>query len=121
MEDPLNEGASKEFTPAIGGDKAFPCIELPDYPGLPGLFHLFTTQTGESERDKNDPFRHSDPGIAAHRSVVERSIGIIKKWLILSHTDFISKQSQSDLTLLLRFLAALSNYQVFVDRQQKYL
>lgn len=110
------------FIPSLGGDKAYPCIRLPTIGGAAGgrYWELHCTRTATAEMDeeeaRQDPFRKNDPAICPHRAVVERSFGSMKKWLLLSHKDFISKQSISELNVLVGFVAALTNYSNFKDQ-----
>lgn len=118
---------------SIGGDKAYPFIHLPSG------WSLFVTMTAGEERaisdasdavaetekiyaDKgvsapnfvhsisDDPRRHRDPRLAKSRAVVERVIGSMKEWKILSNISWVSSQSYGLIWKALVIIAALHNY-----------
>jgi len=127
--------SSDDWTYCIGGDKAYPNISLPPD------WHLFVTMTAEEldqsavsfpEHDvgttasessdeghdathddgRNQKInRHKSPKIAKWRSVVERSIGAIKKWKILENFDFLSRVEGDKLLKLLHVICALVNWE----------
>lgn len=101
------------ITPSIGGDKAFPRVKIPDH------WKLHTTRIKASKADLKDIKCVVDPNLAPHRSVVERSIGRLKRWKIWNNQSFLSVQSFSFLSDLLLITAALTNYELFVDRKLK--
>ena len=117
----------------IGGDKAYPHIRIPKD------WELFVTMTAaekeaikEAEQasiDSNELFaqrnldqieyvhninedvkRHRCPKIAKSRSVVERVIGAMKDYRLLTSVSFISKESGKHVYMLVVVVAALCNY-----------
>jgi hypothetical protein len=109
-----------DWTFCLGGDKAYPNIDLPDG------WELFVTMTAEepnldeqpnsNRKKKNENAmdvegRTRSPEIAKWRSVVERAIGAIKRWQILSNLDFISKVDGALLQKLLTVICALVNWE----------
>jgi len=122
-----------DYTFAIGGDKAYPHISLVDG------WSLFVTMTAGSDdaikeaesatassaevmsqqgldipnfihniNDNKQHHRH--PKIARPRSVVERVIGAMKSYQILTNITFISKQKTYTVFKLIVIVAALCNY-----------
>ena len=77
-------GGSANFQLAIGGDKAYP------YMTVPRNWHKYITKSGELPGANPDPTLHFTPEIAKHRAVVERTIGKIKDWLILTRKHYLS-------------------------------
>lgn len=57
-----------------------------------------------------EPWRHRHPKIAIPRSVVERVIGAIKSYKLLTNISFLSKQKPYDVFKLVVIAAALCNY-----------
>jgi hypothetical protein len=108
-----------DWTFCLGGDKAYPNIDLPDD------WELYVTMTADepmsseeasSKRKKNGNVmdadeRHRSPEIARWRSVVERSIGAIKRWQILANVDYLSKIDGALLHKLLTVICALVNWE----------
>lgn len=74
-----------EFQLAIGGDKAYPNMTVPKG------WHKYITKSGEQEAHKMQDNLHLTPEIAKHRAVVERTIGKIKDWHVLTKHEYISK------------------------------
>jgi hypothetical protein len=115
-----------DLTFCLGGDKAYPNIDLPDG------WELYVTMTAEepnleeqpkSNRKKNENVmdvdeRHRSPEIAKWRSVVERTIGAIKRWQILSNVDFMSKVDGELLQKLLTVICALVNWERINGRKK---
>lgn len=104
------------WTFCLAGDKAYPNIDLPED------WELYVTMTADepnpaqelNNRKANvmdDQNRHRSPEIAKWRSVVERAIGAIKKWQILSNLDFMSKVDGELLQKLLTVICALVNWE----------
>jgi len=124
---------SKKTLFCMGGDKAYPNMNLPEN------WHLFVTMTAEdtpttesttSNKTKkstnnastttssnksmligNSTNRHRSPEIARWRCVVERSIGAIKKWKILENIPYLSHVETSQLQKLLTVICALVNWE----------
>lgn len=103
--------SESQITPTIAGDKAYPRIKIPDG------WKLHTTRVKASKADLKDAKCVIDPKVAPHRSVVERVIMRIKKWKIWGKETFLSLQSLSFLSKLLLVTCALTNYEVFIDKQ----
>jgi hypothetical protein len=74
----------QEYHFAIGGDKAYPNIDVPDG------WHVFVTRSGESADNPTSSNFHATPFIAKYRSVVERTIGSIKQFKALLNVVAIS-------------------------------
>lgn len=109
----------KDYTLCVGGDKAYPEIDLPSD------WHVYVTMTAEHqaiESDKssdqssaqflinNDNRRHKSPELAKYRAVVERVIGAMKKFKILLNVEYISQIKDDILHKLLYLVAAIVNY-----------
>jgi hypothetical protein len=123
---------------SLGGDKAYPRIELPKD------WDLYVTMTAEEDNTKGDKDnhmvldtnndnvndmgsekthddmsdhdvsndnRHRTPEIAKWRAVVERSIGSIKRWKILDNVAFLSRVKGPNLRKLLCVVCALVNHE----------
>jgi hypothetical protein len=60
----------------------------------------------------NVPARYRSPEIAKFRSVVERSIGAMKKFRLLLNVAFISRLKHRFLMKLIVIIAALVNYEL---------
>lgn len=93
-----------DYTLAIGGDKAYPNIDVP-----PG-FELYITKSGEDAHGSKKPWVKFSPTIAKYRSVVERSIGQIKSWRILSSKPYMSRIPWAFMRKLLLIICALCNF-----------
>lgn len=105
-----------EFVLTVGGDKAYPEIDLPSG------WNVFVTMTAEHqaiEKPKssdstylinNDNRRKKSPELAKYRAVVERVIGAMKKFKILLNVEFISQIKDDMLHKLLYLIAAIVNY-----------
>ena len=102
------------YTCAIGGDKAYRGIRRPM------AWKNYVTKTAEKEEEKEGKEKTKkkfwwkeytcDPGIAKFRSVVERTIGAMKNWEILSNEALLSQIDGNLLDLLILLIAALTNY-----------
>lgn len=71
------------FQFAVGGDKAYPNMTVPKG------WHKYITKSGEKEASEKSTQLHFSPEIAKHRAVVERTIGKIKDWLILTRKYYL--------------------------------
>lgn len=71
------------FQLAVGGDKAYPNMTVPQH------WHKYITKSGEAEATKKSPQLHFTPEIAKYRAVVERTIGKIKDWLVLTRKFYL--------------------------------
>lgn len=109
----------KEFVLTVGGDKAYPEIDLPSD------WNVFVTMTAEHQAIEkpnksadlpsaylinNDDRRRKCPELAKYRAVVERVIGAMKKFKILLNVEFISQIKDDMLHKLLYLIAAIVNY-----------
>jgi hypothetical protein len=109
---------SDEFTFSTSGDKAYKGMRRPQG------FHNHVTMTGLLEEDdeeeeegevKDEWWRGNytcDAGIARFRAVVERTIGAIKKWLVLMNVALITKISYTLMQKLVVLCCALTNHQL---------
>lgn len=61
-----------------------------------------------------DEHRHRSPKIARSRAVVERAIGAMKDYLILSNIPFLSVQPIDTIFRIVVIVAALCNYNLGV-------
>lgn len=86
----------------IGADKAYPNMHLPKH------FEASITKSGEDGNVPKQPGVHFTPKIAKHRSVVERTIGVIKSWGILNNIAAVS-QSDCETEVLVHIVCALVN------------
>jgi hypothetical protein len=84
---------------AIGGDKAYPNISLPNG------WDKHITKSGEGEAAPNQPRLHFTANIAKYRATVERTIGKIKDWNVLLRQQYISFERNR----LFRILFIISN------------
>lgn len=112
---------NEDWTFCLAGDKAYPNINLPEG------WELYVTMTAEepvnpteetnvgpkkkNEKVMDSENRHKSPEIARWRSVVERAIGAIKRWQILSNVDYMSKVDGALLQKLLTVICALVNWE----------
>lgn len=108
------------YQPCISGDKAYPGINLPDD------WHLYVTMTAEvgvqEKQDREDETnaelyniegdnrRHKSPEIAQYRSVVERVIGAMKDFKILTNIALMSQTPVIEIYKYITIIAAIVNY-----------
>lgn len=109
---------------SIGGDKAYRGIRRPI-----GWENRVTKSAEEEEKNENENENEQtvkknkewwcdyikDVKIARHRAVVERTIGAMKKWLILTNEPLISRVTVEEMRSLLVLIAALTNYQLITN------
>lgn len=117
MEEVLSESFPSSFfishqniTPTVSGDKAFPHFKIHS------LWKLHTTRLSALKADLKDVRCVIDPKITPHRSI-ERSIMRIKKWKIWSNEKFHSLQNFKFLSELLLVNCALTNNELFPDKE----
>lgn len=108
---------------SIGGDKAYRGVRRPKE-----WENRVTKSAEEEENDEAEDHENSkgnkewwceyikDVKIARPRAVVERSIGAMKKWLILENEALISRVMVDEMRSLLVLIAALTNYQLITNR-----
>jgi hypothetical protein len=90
---------------AIGGDKAYPNIKIPNN------WHIFITKSGESQDNPVEERFHAASDIAMYRSVVERSFGGMKKFKSLLCLD-LTTPCQIRLIRIIKVVAALYNLKI---------
>lgn len=103
--------ADTNFELAIGGDKAYPHMTVPKG------WHKYITKSGEVPGEKSDPVLHFTPQIAKHRAVVERTIGKIKEWHILTRKQYLvhDKHRVAKIVFIIANLVNQSLYSEFPD------
>jgi hypothetical protein len=125
-----NGNSDQEFWRlSFGGDKGYYAIPVPEG------WYLYITVSGNqhdtSENTKDwdfeigaldsvqgfnivDPNEHNlqrpDGKLAEFRSIVERTIGDVKKWRILSNMEYVSDYLNNDLDDVITILCALTNW-----------
>jgi hypothetical protein len=116
---------------AIGGDKAYPFILLPN-----GWYLYVTASSSEEDAQKeakegqeatekalgklggdrpvfnkdDEKMRNLTPDIARPRGVVERVIGAMKDFHLLLNVPFLSRQNYRKVVILIFVVAAITNY-----------
>ena len=109
---------------AIGGDKAYKGVVRPkgwlNYVTMTALAEEEKEEVnGEKQEDDNKEYI-ADPGIARFRSTVERTIGAMKKWKILSNEALISQIDCDEMNQLIVFIAGLTNHQLKHNKTMKW-
>ena len=94
------------FSFAIGGDKAYPNMTVPTG------WSKYITKSGEAESVKKTRELHFTPEIAKHRAVVERTIGKLKDWQILSQKHYLGI-SPNRVEKIVYILANLASQEFF--------
>lgn len=98
------KGGDLQF--AVGGDKAYPNMTVPEG------WHKYITKSGKVPGAKPDPALRFTPDIAKHRAVVERTIGKLKDWLVLTRKTYISHDKHR-LAKILFIVANLVNQTLY--------
>jgi len=78
------------------------------------------TEEEESDDEDNEDMNVSwwkgnfiaDPRIAPFRAVVERTIGAMKRWQILTNEPLLSRLNKFEMNQLVQLIAALTNFQL---------
>ena len=60
------------------------------------------------------------PELAKHRCTVERSIGAMKRWGVLSNVSLISRLGEPKISNLLLLIAALTNCQLESNKKERW-
>ena len=97
---------------AVGGDKAYP------YMTVPNGWHKYITKSGKVPGGKPDPALHFTPEIAKHRAVVERVIGKMKEWLVLTRKLYMSYDKHR-VAKIVFIIANLVNQTTFSEIRNK--
>jgi hypothetical protein len=102
----------QEYQFALTGDKAYVLMTKPD--GWQVVVTKSATETlADNDVQNNDPRMENvklDPGVAIYRSVVERTISRMKRWLGLMNPLLV--QSFQRAQKMLHFVAALVNWEI---------
>lgn len=94
------------FSFAIGGDKAYPNMTVP------AGWTKYITKSGEREGAPKCPELKFTPEIAKHRAVVERTIGKLKDWQVLSQKYYLG-MDMDRVEKIVFILANLVNQEFF--------
>jgi hypothetical protein len=100
------------------GDKAYKGMRRPI--GWKNMVTMTGEKEEEGEGEVNEEEKETwwhqnydcDAKIARFRAVVERTIGAIKKWLILTNVAFVTRCDYQSFQELLTLIVALTNYQL---------